>query len=192
MDEITKYRITGAAIWLLLLIILVPSWYSNPVEDPSQKSWAKTVAYADEIDDLLLEEAPVNKEVVKELAEQPIKQVAAPEVVKEEAKQEIITPQVVEKPIEKPVAKSVEQPKPAKPSEEWQIRVATYKSLQTAKNTLALLEDRYQVTIGDFSAGDKKMFTVRVGPYPTKEQAMKVKQDLDIELRTDSAIIKIR
>ncbi len=31
MDEQSKQRIIGAAIWLLLLVIFVPSWYSNPV-----------------------------------------------------------------------------------------------------------------------------------------------------------------
>lgn len=31
MDEISKYRLTGAFIWLLLLVVLVPSWYNSPV-----------------------------------------------------------------------------------------------------------------------------------------------------------------
>lgn len=29
VDELTKHRVTGAIIWLSLLIILVPSWYAS-------------------------------------------------------------------------------------------------------------------------------------------------------------------
>ena len=31
MDLISKYRLIGASIWLGLLIIVVPSWYNDPV-----------------------------------------------------------------------------------------------------------------------------------------------------------------
>lgn len=39
MDELTKYRITGAVIWLALLILLVPSWYANPVDYEKAQPW---------------------------------------------------------------------------------------------------------------------------------------------------------
>lgn len=31
MDEVSKYRLTGAIIWLLLLVIFVPIWFGEPV-----------------------------------------------------------------------------------------------------------------------------------------------------------------
>lgn len=32
MDEVSKYRLTGAIIWLLLLVIFVPIWFGEPVD----------------------------------------------------------------------------------------------------------------------------------------------------------------
>jgi len=31
MDEVSKYRLTGAVIWLMLLVFLVPVWFGEPV-----------------------------------------------------------------------------------------------------------------------------------------------------------------
>ncbi len=30
-QKLLKYRLTGATVWLLLLIIIVPIWYANPI-----------------------------------------------------------------------------------------------------------------------------------------------------------------
>ncbi len=32
MDEVSKYRLTGAIIWLLFLVLFVPVWFGEPVE----------------------------------------------------------------------------------------------------------------------------------------------------------------
>jgi len=32
MDEVSKYRLTGAIIWLVLLVVVVPVWFGEPVE----------------------------------------------------------------------------------------------------------------------------------------------------------------
>lgn len=31
MDEVSKYRFTGVIIWLVLLVVLVPIWFGEPV-----------------------------------------------------------------------------------------------------------------------------------------------------------------
>lgn len=206
MDEITKYRVVGAAIWLLLLIIIVPAWYNNPVEDWHNQVWQTPVTFSDELE--MLEPAPpaLEKPPVKpvEQAAQVAKPPAPAKPVVQKTEQPAQEQQPAPKPESKPEAKSVPKPepkpapeqkpvaKPASKQEAWQVRVATYSSIKTANNTLGMLEQRYEVTIGDFSNGDKQMFTVRVGPYATEAEAQKVKQDLDKELNTNSVIVKIR
>ncbi len=37
--QVSKYRLTGAFVWLGLLVIIVPIWYSNPVNfDPTAQT----------------------------------------------------------------------------------------------------------------------------------------------------------
>jgi len=45
MDEVSKYRLTGAIIWLLFLVILVPIWFGEPVDFKPEVSepYKKTV-----------------------------------------------------------------------------------------------------------------------------------------------------
>ncbi len=38
MDEVSKYRLTGAIIWLLLLVIFVPIWFGEPVDFKPEES----------------------------------------------------------------------------------------------------------------------------------------------------------
>jgi cell division septation protein DedD len=226
VDEVTKYRITGAVIWLALLIIFVPSWYSHPVDYQQQQSWATPV-------EVLSDEAlPEPKESVSETSDlaQDVKDESG---LKNETK---VTPLVPAKPDtstsqpqvgspskplkqmdvsgEKTDAKEasspevISEPEPAKTTEPphqverevvpeekspaWLIRVASYSSIKSANRTLGLLELRYQVTIGDFSTENRKIYSVRVGPYYSFEEAQKVKQALDAELNTNSVIVQIR
>ncbi len=44
MDEVSKHRLTGALIWLTLLVVLVPVWFGEPVHfDPENYSLSQPV-----------------------------------------------------------------------------------------------------------------------------------------------------
>lgn len=235
MDEITKYRITGAIIWLALLIIIVPSWYSFPVDYQQEQSWSTSVEILPDealtdaqinhsrskdslahIEPKAEQKAPVKEQV--EIIEATTKNIEQKEAVKSSA---VTTPKtVVEPAVQIPTENKIqtkqdvqpEQPQtsteiapsvePANQAEKligleerspaWLIRVASYSSIKTANRTLGQLELRYQVTIGDFSSASNKVYSVRVGPYYSLSEAEKVKQELDVELNTNSAIVQIR
>ena len=228
MDELTKYRITGAVIWLALLILLVPSWYANPVDYEKAQPWL----YSTSDDSIPAEEVvPVkspehSSDTVSEYAAEASKTgsdiKSDPQPVKSNTssqKQTDITPKdsaqttpssetsVIAEPKKKPdVSVELDEPmsteetaeikEPVIPSEDkspaWLVRVASYNSIESANRTLGVLEMRYKVTIGDFSTKTQKIYSVRVGPFSSFEEAQEAKTVLDKELVTNSVIVQIR
>lgn len=226
MDEITKYRITGAVIWLTLLIVFVPGWYSDPVDYQQPRSWqGQANVHEDEIlpesdsssvpnnakDGGLEPERQIEQTTTK--AGQSDSEVSRITQVKPPLPQEPAQPVAVLPDNSKhkanpqsdlkalPSTSEIEPDRPADAAEvkkqpqtapAWLVRVASYNSLKTANQTLGLLETRYQVTIGDFSNENRKVYSVRVGPYFSLAEAEQAKKMLDAELRTQSVIVQIR
>ncbi len=205
MDELTKYRVTGAIFWLALLILLVPSWYSDPVvydqphsfeqskvEDTGHSSSTPVQAPKPEVP-VALPQVKISKQ------DQAIKleesKLPEPKPVQVEKKAEIETA------VDAEPSKVTDVVKQSKPSADktdnlnqaaWLVRVASFNSIEAANKLLATLEMRYQVTIGDFSSADRKVYSVRVGPYYRFDEALQAKQALDEELSTDAVVVKIR
>ncbi|WP_029933945.1 SPOR domain-containing protein [Thiomicrospira pelophila] len=227
MDELTKYRITGAVIWLALLILLVPSWYANPVDYEKAQPWL----YSTSDNSIPAEEVmPVSSpsqssdpasEYVAETSKTGSDIKSDPQPVKSNAssqKQTDITPKdsaqttpsietsVIAEPKKPDDSIELDQPmsteetaeikEPVIPSEDkspaWLVRVASYSSIESANRTLGVLEMRYKVTIGDFSTKTQKIYSVRVGPFSSFEEAQEAKTVLDKELVTNSVIVQIR
>ncbi|HEY9017464.1 SPOR domain-containing protein [Thiomicrospira sp.] len=228
MDELTKYRITGAVIWLALLIMLVPSWYANPVDYEKAQPWL--YSSSDELSPV--DELPPAKEVSQTsviVSDQTTETTKSEPVVtvdtnkdtsntsaqtqndissKEAAqtKQSSDNPEIAnakkssttEVELDEPMTtqETAEIKEPVMPSEDkspaWLVRVASYNSIESANRTLGVLEMRYKVTIGDFSTKNQKIYSVRVGPFLSFQEAQKAKQELDKELVTNSVIVQIR
>lgn len=223
MDELTKYRITGAVIWLALLVILVPSWYANPVDYEKAQPWL----FSSSDEALPTEETvPVNEAIesnsssVEDVKKAPSKVKPEPESEKldkpsqtkidsisEESKpatpaiQDSVSAETnkeSEVELDEPIKseQSIEIKEPVMPSEDkspaWLVRVASYNSIESANRTLGVLEMRYKVTIGDFSNKTQKIYSVRVGPFSSFEEAQEAKAQLDQELVTNSVIVQIR
>lgn len=208
MDELTKFRITGAVIWLALLILLVPSWYANPVDYEKSQPWLSTNSEVGGAvsDDLLHRKQTHKPEQTSQPKLTPEKAVTSagspqqadkkPEPIKELAEQSTITPAELGLTDTTAPDESSQIKEPATGSEDkspaWLVRVASYNSIQSANRTLGLLEMRYEVTIGDFSTKSQKIYSVRVGPFFSLQEAEEAKQTLDKELVTDSVIVQIR
>lgn len=205
MDELTKYRITGAIVWLALLILLVPSWYSDPVvydqphafeqpkvEDAGHNSLTPVQAPKIEVQTVLQPKPAIKQDHVIKLEEPKLPETKSVPV---EEKAEIQTAVEAESPR---VTDVVKQSKPTADKTDnlkqaaWLVRVASFNSIEAANKLLATLEMRYQVTIGDFSSADRKVYSVRVGPYYRFDEALQAKQALDEELSTDAVVVKIR
>lgn len=188
MDEVTKYRLTGAAFWLGLLIIFVPSWYSNPVEEVMEKLGMSKIEVVE--DDLVLDQ-----EALESLQKQPIKSQA--KLQNQQTSQATtptygqktpvalppkleVAPEVVETPPQVGVVK-LDEPR-------WYIQVATLSSQERANAILVELEGNYQVTIRDFSAQGAKRYAVRIGPFSSELAAKNAQAGLEAKYK-DSLII---
>ena len=221
MDELTKYRITGAVIWLALLIILVPSWYANPVDYEKAQPWLysshddsvsptakmdnqSNQSTSNKLDDISVirsnkkPESEVSPSLGRDIqtdaspSTAPSKPTQAKQLVESKKQQDNAensgnsTATGSSQDIKEPIPPS-EDKSPA-----WLVRVASYNSIESANRTLGVLEMRYTVTIGDFSTKTQKIYTVRVGPFASLQEAEDAKTELDKELVTNSAIVQIR
>lgn len=225
MDELTKFRITGAVIWLALLIILVPSWYANPVDYEKAQPWLYSSSNdVPSVEDEVAAKAdsqsglPSPSQAEETTEPRPAKEVKPQTDVSTGSSQQsdmISATSSQETPLSQPAVEPKKEPtpsveldepmtteetseikEPVPPSEDkspaWLVRVASYNSIESANRTLGVLEMRYKVTIGDFSTKTQKIYSVRVGPFSSLQEAEEAKAELDKELVTNSVIVQIR
>ena len=158
-----KYRLTGAAVWLLLLVIIVPSWYANPVEfDPDG------IQYQDDQGEIVTKAYKVSG--VKNL------------VFSKEGSEtsHTLTP------------KSLTNHKTSKSainSPSWLVKIAAYKNKQKADEINDRLRYSYKSYIKFFPKSN--YYSLRVGPYEDKEEALKVQQELNKLLHIKTNLVKM-
>ena len=160
-QTLLKYRFTGAGIWLLLLIIIVPNWYNHPVN-------FKPYAAED------LVESKLN--LVNKAYKIPEKYVSYPENEQVQESKSIVKSSVKD---------SVE----AASNDSWIIRVVAYKDEAEAKEMHGILRYEYDAYIKYFP--NSNYHSVRLGPYTNKDQALKDQQKVNARFHVKSKIIKI-
>ncbi len=185
-----KYRLTGTGVWLLLLIIVVPFWYNNPVnfkpdgvvdvEDSSQPVVKKAYLISDDV------KAYSTPRPVASVKSDNIK----PDVAKKS--QGKLTVKPIERRIEKVAVKlltseSNSNALAAKPS--WIIRLIAYKEKVDAEDMYQRLKYDYEAYIKFFPKS--KYYSVRVGPYFSKDKALKDQKRLNSGLHIQSELVKI-
>ncbi len=197
MDDVSKYRLTGAFIWLLLLVILVPSWYSHPVNfQPSghQDIVAKgerplvehiyelpvqTTQKQAEVQSNPLANGQVDKLVSMAGSDKATDKGAVLKVEQESHKIISATKSVPNS--------SKNQDKSTPP--QWIVKVTAYKDIKKANDLLGRLESKYEVSIKEFKSSGT--YSVRTGPYFSKVKAEQDKQKLDKMLRTNAQIVQL-
>ena len=214
LDVHARRRLIGAVIWFAVLIIWVPAWYEHPVHFQPEKhtstkltpSKTENQPIADKVYRL---PAPSIQQATK--SSKPVKPVVQPQPsVKATEKQKATQPIVQAKTVEiteKPVtpAKSAAKPsakiasKPVADAGEkliaedlmvakgWFVRLAAFKKMATANELLGALQD------ADYDGYVKPLrkshfFVVVIGPYPSKQAALKVKQKVDARYHVQSQI----
>lgn len=191
MDEITKFRITGALIWFALIFFLVPAWYNNPV-DYAKVNGQWHADLDDDIDALIAQERALQSGAKRE--EEKV------EVVQQVESSESRTPRS-ETRVEQSASQSVSQRSASSSSSVpsaidgetgWFVRLVSYRSEASAQALWQRLDNKgYQASVGEFNSGGQPVYTVRVGPYARRAQALDVKDILDAHFRTDSAVIEV-
>jgi len=172
-SDILKYRLTGAGFWLLLLIIIVPTWYANPVNFQPN-------AAPQEIED----KAIVNKVFVLPtpmVSEPKNSDLRVDRIEADDLQKSSVKP-------EKTVLEVAKKEKSTTGSFSWLIRIAAYKDKTKATELHDRLRYSYDSKIKYFPKSN--YYSVRVGPYKDKEQALKDQENLNRILHVKTKIIK--
>lgn len=185
MDDLSKYRLTGAFLWLLLLVILVPSWYGSPVnfhpdghQSISDKGERPLVEH--------IYELPV--QAVQKQAEVQ----SSPLVNSQATDKDTVVKSIQVSPKRVTDNKSVANDSnklEQSTSPQWIVRITAYKDIKKANDLLGSLESKYAVWIKEFKKSGT--YSVRAGPYLSKAKAEQDKQKLDKMLRTNAEVVQL-
>jgi len=207
MDVVSKHRLVGAAIWLGFLVIIVPIWYSQPVNfvpDGEVKIEAKSTLPL--VDHAYRLPVPHEKPLTNGQSEQKVKQstvVNDTDAVQDKKVIEQAVKQTIQQPEKEPVITSVKPVAIDKQSTsvtdvvstsdkyqgQWVVRFPAYHNVREANELLGRLEVSYDVYIKFFEKS--KMYSVRIGPYLSKAKAEKDKQKLDKMLRNNGEVVQL-
>ncbi len=195
MDEQLKHQITGAVIWFVFTAWIVGDWYTHPVNFSPEGEAVQKAASAEQI---------VKKPLKLDL---PLKQLPERSVPTEahipplQPQTESNPPQVsVETSNEKVQFQPQSQPEKAsiastqRQMQGYLIKVAAYYS-EAPANALsadlnALGYDAWYKTFTDTKGA--RVYSVRVGPVSTKEEALQIKKELDRRFYTRCKIEHLR
>ena len=206
---VSRNRLIGSVVWLLLLVIVVPTWYSHPVDfHPSNTLNAPqpatpVVSHAFVLPkDAVVPTKPIqtaspkpNEEPVKVvepvLAKQSVEKSAKPKV--EEKKVDVKATETT-KVKEQQVAIKTNKPTPVIPQTDkkqyiWILRLVAYKNKEMAEEMRTRLSYDYEAFIKYFPNTD--YYSVRIGPYLDEAQAKKDQNELNRLLRVKSELVKI-
>ena len=163
MDEVSKYRLIGAIIWLVLLVVFVPLWFGEPVHFKP--------------DYYVSSDKPTEHRLMKQMHNQST----------------VVLEPVVGSSEQRQTTKSVlqEEAKEDKsPKKQWIVRIIAYKNMKDANELLGRLEMDYEVMIKSFEKSG--MHSVRVGPYFSKAKAEQARQKLDKMLHTQAEVVQLK
>lgn len=188
-DENTsvKYRIIGAIFWLGLLVVIVPTWYNDPVNFNPEQS-----ALPSESQSVLMDKpftlppktvktdtsptTATKAKLVDPAEENPVTTVLKKDVEPAQPKLEM-QPKTE-------VKKEVAQTEPSN----WVIQLVAYKTQTMAEGLKERLKYDYDAFVKFFPKNG--YYSVRVGPYEDQALALKDQARLNQLLRIDSILIK--
>lgn len=191
-DMSLKFRMTGAFVWLLMLIVVVPIWYSHPVNF----SPGMSAEEADNHDPQVVVDKPFV--IPGSATEAALPQASSKQEKEVENQQALLTQKKntssgteLQKDLVKEAQSVATPPKTvAKEKGEWIIRVAAYRSKEKANLLYEHLKYDYDVFVKFFPKS--RYYSVRVGPYTDKALAVRDQHDLNRVLRIHSELAKIK
>ncbi|WP_024851452.1 SPOR domain-containing protein [Hydrogenovibrio kuenenii] len=185
-DLSLKFRMTGALVWLLLLIIIVPVWYSHPVNfspdlvvDEAKKQGDQVVVDKP----FVLPGAKNSAQGSNDEGDNKLENKTSEPQKVAESKTQVQTSTKKSKVIQNTVPSSQSHT-----DGKWIIRVAAYRSKEKANLLREHLKYDYDVFVKYFPKS--RYYSVRIGPYTDKRLAMKDQVDLNRVLRIHSVLAK--
>jgi len=189
MDSVSKNRLIGASVWLFLLVLIVPQWYSDPVNfvpdgkvQVQSKSTLPMVDHAYRLptdgEEPLTDGQTLHRELKTGSGVDVSAQKHANSVAVSELKQQ-------QKIIQKAEAiASDEQYKG-----QWIVRLLAFDDINQAKELVGRLKTEYKVYIKFYEK--TQMYSVRTGPYLSKAKADIDKVKLDKILHTNGEVVQL-
>lgn len=203
-----KFRMTGALIWLVALIIIVPIWYGHPVNfsPDSEQTVAESKQESVVVEKPFVLPTTPNQPQLSTTAKkaetssvQPLNQ--APELSATAAKSSSLTRMKPAKKASSAIQDNnvhtadtstlpkIEKKSLASASSKWIIRLAAYRSKEKANLLYEHLKYDYDVFVKFFPKS--QYYSVRIGPYTDKKLAIKDQTELNRVLRVRSQLTKI-
>lgn len=184
-QTVLKYRLTGAIFWLGLLVVIVPMWYSNPVNfDPAKQEGAsvkKTVLIEKPF---VLPQNQTHEVTDKTELNRSTDRHAASD------SHEMNTRSQAGKELSQANNAASNQKIADVDTYEWIIRLVAYRKKELAEALQQRLKYDYAAFIKHFP--ESNYYSVRVGPYASKAEAVKDQQRLDRILRVQSELVKFK
>lgn len=191
----SEHRLVGAVVWLALLVIVVPIWYSNPVNfiPPDFETAPHTSQKTLGVEKPFVLPGKERQPSVKQAeAERQIPVNLKP---KTDVKAQTVEPQVrqslqkISSPLAQPKTTEKKATEPKTKNIVWIIRLIAYRKQENAEMLHSRLKYDYQAYVKYFP--EPKYYSVRVGPYESEAQAKKDQIELNRLLRVKSELVKI-
>ena len=192
VDDVTKFRLIGAMIWLGLLIIIVPGWYANPVNflPDTQRSIAPHSTAPVVYQTYRLPHKTTGDHTLRKADQNAATQTLSKPLVAQADLQKqtpLPTPQSTSV---FPEVSSVLVMQPEVKAGQWLLMIYASKERNDALKVGRLLQGQYSVWIKEFP--NSNTFSVRTGPYATRDLAEKDKTKIDRAIRTQSKIVQVK
>lgn len=204
-DQALRYRLTGAFVWLGLIILVVPIWYNNPAQfDPedaggatgTQQTSKRVIgSQAGEKNghDLLSANDAVATASSKKSGVSPAASAPEPKTAQGSGSNAVSETDTRQTALDKQASLEKNHSATIKPSSEavnerWIIRVAAFHKKDDAEALEQRLKYDYETFIKYFPSS--RYYSVRIGPYDSKNQAIKDQQRLNRILRIRSELVK--
>ncbi|BCN93727.1 hypothetical protein THMIRHAM_15120 [Thiomicrorhabdus immobilis] len=189
MDSVSKNRLIGAAIWLGLLVIIVPQWYSKPVnfvpegfQKTEVKSTLPIVEHAYRLPNG--DDKPLTNGQAQNLNS------ASKEALSSDIETKTVDTQVdSQQALHDKISQLDKVSDNEKYKGQWIVRLIAFSDIKEANELLGQLDSEYDVYIKYYEKS--KIYSVRTGPYISKAKAEKDKLKLDKMLHTKSEVVQL-
>jgi len=177
-----KHRLTGAVIWLGVLVIVVPIWYSNPVNFSAQE------AQSQQEPGTILAKTPFL--LPEQSADDVSSQARKIESVESTPADSVANNAKQTNQTEQAAAISSADNVEANSNSKWIIRLVAYRKKDMAEGLKQRLHYDYEAYVKHFPKSN--YYSVRVGPYHSQAEAEKDQKSLNRILRIQSELVKVQ
>ncbi|QKI88861.1 SPOR domain-containing protein [Thiomicrorhabdus xiamenensis] len=179
-EDVIKYRLVGALVWILLLLLFVPGWYADPVPQGVQSVSSDKGAEPIAITAYHLPEGvqpdTVKQEILVGARERHLQEIQQREQRLQESKVQTQMQPVVEKRSSDAASTNVDR--------QYMVRLITFFEIEKADQFVqGAKKHGYKVVLKEFNVSkngkNQIVYQARTENYNSLDKALKAKQNLD-------------